>query len=216
MSAVTHPSTEYPTRRVPVQERSRARFEAILEAAAAVAVEQGVDALNTRSIAEHADLSVSSIYQYFASVDEVVFELIARDMEEMDQQFAADLGALPEITLANVVETVMRSFVTVYRRRPAFVEIWLRGRTTAAIRTYGREHHVRIAAQLREFLDALGLLVPDAPQEAGVMAVEIGDRCFQLAFEHQLEGDEFLIAEGIKLLTGYLELYAAERGLPHA
>lgn len=208
MSVVTPSTAESSGRRVPVQERSRARVELILEAAAGVAVEQGVDALNTRSIAQHAGLSVSSIYQYFASVDEIVFELIARDMEEMDNQFAADLGALPEYTLSKVVETVMRAFVTVYRRRPAFVEIWLRGRTTAAVQAYGREHHVRIAAQLRTFLDDLGLLVPDAPQEAGVMAVELGDRCFQLAFEHDLQGNDLLIEEGIKLLSSYLERYA--------
>ena len=209
MPVVTPFSAETPSRRIPVQERSRARVETILEAAAGVAVEQGVDALNTRSIARHAGLSVSSIYQYFASVDEIVFELIARDMEEMDNQFAADLGALPEYTMSSVVETVMRAFVTVYRRRPAFVEIWLRGRTTAAVQAYGREHHVRIAAQLRTFLDDLGLLAADAPQEAGVLAVEIGDRCFQLAFEHQIKGDDFLIEEGIKLISAYLERYAA-------
>ncbi|MGN6160874.1 MAG: TetR/AcrR family transcriptional regulator [Marmoricola sp.] len=209
MSVVTPSPAEPSNRRVPVQERSRARVEAILEAAARVAVEQGVDALNTRSIAHDAGLSVSSIYQYFASVDEIVFELIARDMEEMDNQFATDLGALPEYTLSGVVETVMRAFVTVYRRRPAFVEIWLRGRTTAAVQAYGREHHVRIAAQLRTFLDDLGLLVPGAPQEAGLLAVEIGDRCFQLAFEHQLAGDDFLIEEGIKLISAYLERYAS-------
>jgi len=181
----------------------------ILEAAAAVAVEQGVDALNTRSIAHHAELSVSSIYQYFASVDEIIFELVARDMEEMDAQFAADLGAMPEYTLSGVIETVMRAFVTVYRRRPAFVEIWLRGRTTVAVQAYGREHHVRIAAQLRAFLDDLGLLAQGAPQEAGLLAVEIGDRCFQLAFEHTLTGDDFLIEEGIKLISAYLERYAS-------
>lgn len=209
MPVVTQPEIDTPHRRVPVQERSRARFEAILEAAAAVAVEQGVDALNTRSIAEYAGVSVSSIYQYFASVDEVVFELIARDMEEMDVQFATDLGELPEFTVVGVVETVMRSFVTVYRRRPAFVEIWLRGRTTAAVQAYGREHHVRIATQLRTFFDDLGLLVPEAPQDAGVMAVEIGDRCFQLAFEHSITGDDFLIDEGIKLIGGYLDKYSA-------
>lgn len=206
--SVTAPSTES-HRRVPVQERSRARVATILEAAAAVAVEQGVDALNTRSIAEYADLSVSSIYQYFASVDEVMLELIARDMEEMDAQFAADLGALSEFTLDSVVETVMRAFVTVYRRRPAFVEIWLRGRATPGIQAHAHEHRVRIAEQLREFLDGLGLLVPDAPQEAGVLVIEIGNRCFQLAFEHEINGDDFIIEEAIKMIGGYLRQYAA-------
>jgi hypothetical protein len=40
------------------------------------------------------------------------------------------------------------------------------------------------------------------------LAIEVGDRVFQLAFEHDLRGDELVIDEGIELLTGYLDRHA--------
>jgi hypothetical protein len=46
-----------------------------------------------------------------------------------------------------------------------------------------------------------------APQ-VGQLAVEVGDRVFQLAFEHDLRGDELVIDEGIELITGYLDRHA--------
>ena len=56
---------------------------------------------------------------------------------------------------------------------------------------------------------AEGLAGPDLPETAAVLAVELGDRVFQLAFEHDVEGDEAIIEEGITLLTSYLERYEA-------
>ena len=77
----------------------------------------------------------------------------------------------------------MRAYVTVYARRPSFVEIWLRGRTNAAVHDYGRQHNRRTAAELLEFAIAAGLARPDTPLAATELAVEIGDRVFQLAYE---------------------------------
>jgi hypothetical protein len=48
------------------------------------------------------------------------------------------------------------------------------------------------------------------------LAVEVGDRIFQLAFEDADEGDPDLVEEGIVLVTGYLERYATATGLGEA
>jgi hypothetical protein len=42
-----------------------------------------------------------------------------------------------------------------------------------------------------------------------VLAVEVGDRVFQLAYEHHRAGDPALVEEGIVLMSAYLERYAA-------
>jgi hypothetical protein len=109
--------------------------------------------------------------------------------------------------VAALVEVSMRSFVKVYLRRRAFVEIYLRGRTNPALHAYGREHNRRIALTLRDLALADGLAREDLPELAAVLAVELGDRVFQLAFEHQDTGDEAIIEEGIVLLTSYLQRY---------
>ena len=202
-----------PKRRVPTQERSRRRVEEILDAAARLVVERGVEALGTRDIAQAADVPVASLYQYFAAKEDVLLALAERDMAEMDEQVVADLDRLDVLTVATLVRSVMESFVAVYHRRPAFVEIYLRGRSNAAVARFGREHNARVAAMLRDFAIDTGLARPDLPALAPELAVEIGDRVFQLAFEHDRRGDDVLVEEGIAMVTAYLERYATPAGL---
>ena len=118
---------------MPRQERSRRRVEGLLDAAARIVVERGVDALTTRDIAEAADAPVASLYQYFNDKEDVLLALAQRDMDEMDAQVAEDLAGLKVLSVESLVRTTMNAFVSVYRRRPAFVEIYLRGRTNQAV-----------------------------------------------------------------------------------
>ena len=213
MASVTPNESVAVKRRVPTQLRSRKRVERILDASSRIVVERGVDALTTRAVSDLAEVPVASIYQYFADKDAILLALVQRDTEEMDEQVRADLGRLELLSLQTIVETTMRAYVAVYHRRPSFVEIWLRGRTNAAVRDYGRRHNERTAAEVLEFAIAAGLTRPDTPLAAAVLAVEIGDRVFQLAFEKDLRGDEFLIEEGIALVTAYLRGYATKAGI---
>ena len=202
-----------PVRRVPRQERSRRRVEDLLDAAARLVVERGVEALTTREIAEAAGAPVASLYQYFADKEDVLLALAQRDMDEMDTQVAADLAALDALSMATLVSTTMAAYVEVYRRRPAFVEIYLRGRTNVAVHRFGREHNARTATMLRDFAVEAGLAEPDLSLDVAVLAVEVGDRVFQLAFERDAAGDPEVIEEGITMVTSYLERYATPAGL---
>ncbi len=212
MTTVPHSEGVQRKRRVPQQSRSRERVERILDAAATLVVEQGVDALSTRGIAETAGIPVASLYQYFADKDEILLALVERDIEAMDAQIAADLADLDVVSISAMVSTTMGAFVKIYHHSPAFVVIWLRGRTNAAVKEFGRAHNRQIARELYEFAEELGLLAPEAQPLYAELAVEMGDRLFQLAFEEQDEGDPLIIDEAIKLVTLYLETYANESG----
>jgi AcrR family transcriptional regulator len=196
-------------RREPTQRRSRQRVEQILDAAAGVIIEHGVEKLSTRTIAARAGVPVASLYQYFADKDEIILALVQRDTAEMDEQVAEAVASLDRLTVRSLVEATMRAFVAVYHRRPAFVVIWWRGRTNAAVYRYCREHNRRIAKQLYDFAMAAGLMPASTEPIVAELAVEVGDRLFQLAFECELRGDSRIIAEGIELVTGYLERYAS-------
>ena len=200
-------------RRVPSQQRSRRRVEAILDATERLVLTEGVEALTTRAIATEAGVPVASLYQYFGDKEAVLLALAGRDMEEMDAQVAADLAALPVLSVSTVVSTAMNAFVTVYRRRPAFVEIYLRGRTNVAVSRFGRAHNVRVADALRAFALDRGLCRDDLTLDAATLAVEVGDRVFQLAYETDPHGDPVLVEEGITMMTAYLERYATPAGL---
>ena len=200
-------------RRVPTQERARLRVGRILDAAAQIVVRDGVDGVTTRAVAHVADMPVATLYQYFADRDAVLLSLVERDMDEMDQQVRADLAELDRLSVRSLVDTTMRAYLKVYHRRPAFVVIWMRGRTNAAIYDYGREHNRRTAAELVGLAEHLGLAGPRMTPTVAELAVEVGDRVFQLAFERDLQGDPFLIGEGIDMMVAYLERYATPAGI---
>jgi AcrR family transcriptional regulator len=199
-------------RRSPTQQRSRERVTNILEAAAALIVEGGVDALSTRSIAARAAVPVASVYQYFRDRDEIILTLVQRDTREMDEQVAAAMSALEQPTIRSLVTATMRAFVSVYHRRPAFVMIWWRGRTNPAVVDFCRAHNREIARTLHEYATTAGLVTREATLTVAELAVEVGDRVFQVAFERDAHGDEWAIEQGIELVTSYLERFAPGGG----
>lgn len=90
-------------RKTPIQERSRATVEVIVEAAARILFREGADALSTNRIAEVAGVSVGSLYQYFPNREAIVTALIERLSDVIGTAF----GALPaiggEVPLAGLI-----------------------------------------------------------------------------------------------------------------
>lgn len=83
-------------RKRPKQTRAQHTVAAILEAAARILEEQGLEATNTNAIAALAGISVGSLYQYFGSKDAILAEL-ARSTElatanELEHASAAMAG----------------------------------------------------------------------------------------------------------------------------
>jgi AcrR family transcriptional regulator len=200
-------------RRAPVQRRSRERVQRILDAAAELIVRDGVTALSTRTIAERAGVPVASLYQYFADRDEILLALVERDAAEMDVAVVEAVGALETVSVRTIVTATMRAFLTIYHQRPAFVVIYWRGRTNPVVHDFCRAHNKRIAADLFAFAQGLGMARPGTDLKIVELAVEVGDKVFQIAFEHDLRGDERVIAEGIELVVGYLERHATPAGI---
>jgi AcrR family transcriptional regulator len=98
-----------PFRRLPQQERGQRRVDRILDAAAEVIAEVGVDGASTNAIAARAHTSVGSLYQFFPNKDAVVHALAAR--------YAAQFEQLKERTMAPEVadrplDAMMRGIIT--------------------------------------------------------------------------------------------------------
>lgn len=68
-------------RKFPRQERSRRTVERILDAAARIFHEQGYAGATTNDIADEADVSVGSLYQYFPNKDALLVALTKRHIE---------------------------------------------------------------------------------------------------------------------------------------
>lgn len=83
-------------RKAPVQRRSAATVEALVEAAARILEREGLDAYTTNAVAARAGVSIGSLYQYFPGKDALTVALMQREtqrfVEDMDRAMAEPDG----------------------------------------------------------------------------------------------------------------------------
>gem|GEM_PF-960264 len=86
-------------RKRPSQQRSRATYDAILEAATRVFASEAM-AATTNRIADEAGVSVGSLYQYFSDKYEILAELANRHVSAARESFALCLADIVERELS--------------------------------------------------------------------------------------------------------------------
>lgn len=107
-------------RRVPVQARSRKRYAAIVDSAAELFADKGFDATTIDAIAEGAETSVGSLYQFFPNKLEV-FRAVADDaLGRAAEAFAAMLGGeLDPARWRELIGTIIDTFDTMHCEHPS-------------------------------------------------------------------------------------------------
>lgn len=85
--------TPFQPKKVPLQARSRATYDSLLDAAARLLEQRGYAALTTNHVAELAGVAIGSLYEYFPSKEVIVAELVRRTMAELAQEIADSFRA---------------------------------------------------------------------------------------------------------------------------
>lgn len=196
-----------------MQRRSRERVERILRAAEQLVVARGVEALSTREVALRADIPVATLYQYFADRDAIISALIERHVGSMDRRIAAALGSLQSYSVRSVVETTVQAYRAAYRERPSYVVLWFQGRLSADIAVYIRERDDLLADEFHRFATKAGVLRADVDPLVLRLCFEIADRFLEVAYRHDLGGEDRVVEEGVAMIVAHLERYATPAGV---
>lgn len=99
-------------RKQPLQARARVTVDAILEAAAHILRSQGYDAFNTNRVAEHAGVSIGSLYQYFPNKGSLLQALRERHAQAMFEQLMAQVPSAHssiEVLIDQMVSGLLRA-----------------------------------------------------------------------------------------------------------
>jgi AcrR family transcriptional regulator len=200
-------------RRIPVQRRSRERVERVLRAAEELVVSSGVEALTTRGVAERAQIPVATLYQYFADREAIISALIERHVLSMDERIGAALQGLDRYSVRSIVETTVTAYRADYRERPSYVVLWFQGRLSADIARFIRERDDLLADAFHRFATELGLLRPGTDPVVIRLCFELADRFLEMAYRHELGGDDRVVKEGIEMIIAHLERYATPAGV---
>lgn len=191
-------------RRRPVQQRSAARVERMLESCATLIDEVGYDGVTTTLIAERAGVAVGSLYQFFPDKRAVVQALTQRNLDRFMETIGARLAAATLEHWWDAVDLVFDAYVEMYRQVPGFTRIRFGDVVDLRLMDEHRDNNTVIADRLAELLaDRFDLPLAELRLPISV-SVEIADGILNLAFRRKLFTEDEVIAEAKRVVRGYL------------
>jgi len=98
--------------RKPQQERAKAKYDAILQAAIRVLVEEGYADASTVKIAQAAGVSVGTVYAYFADKDEIFSTYVDTRIREILAAIASNVSMSGYATVEEGIRDVIGAAVT--------------------------------------------------------------------------------------------------------
>lgn len=112
-------------RRVPSQQRSRERLERILGAASTLIAEKGSDLIKMSEVADLAEISIGSLYQYFPDKGAIIC-VLAENYNAISRQCIKD--ALKNVEdlhgLRNAYSALVDQYYDMFLAEPVMRDIW--------------------------------------------------------------------------------------------
>lgn len=198
-------------RRIPTQERSRRRYDAIVDAAGQLFAEQGFDGTTMDAIAARAETSIGSVYQFFGDKVDVFRAVAERCLENSRTVFAELIAGAADATWEEALDRAVDAFYELQERVPAYRAIWTN------LQLYG-EYAEADEALVREIVDGtaglLTLWVPDQGPEkrkliAKMSVSTISSMLIFTARESQADA-RAMVKETKRMLRAYYRLYLPE------
>ncbi|WP_078309296.1 MULTISPECIES: TetR/AcrR family transcriptional regulator [unclassified Mycobacterium] len=110
-------------RKQPRQQRSERTRERILEAAIAVFTQYGYGRGTTNRIAQWADISIGSLYQYYPNKDAIVVELAARHLDAGIAAANERRRAGPAESTEDAMRSIVAAAVSNHLQDPEFLRV---------------------------------------------------------------------------------------------
>lgn len=154
-------------RLVPVQKRSRDRFELILASAVEIMAEKGSDALKMSDLVERTGIGFGSLYQYFPDKTAVIgtlaerYNLLGRDCVTKSLSRLTGMARLHDV-LCDITDSYYQFFID----EPAVRHIWQATQADRALQALDEEEGIILTTLLFEALK------PHAPDRTDTQMVE--------------------------------------------
>jgi AcrR family transcriptional regulator len=111
------------SRRTPQQERGERRLAQLLEAAASLMVETGYEAATMTEIAERANASIGTLYQYFPDKEAIVRALRQQYVDEFEVLWVPLKAESSKLSLRQLVDRFFDIIIDYFEKRPAYFPV---------------------------------------------------------------------------------------------
>lgn len=112
-------------RKIPRQPRARQTVNFILDAAAYILAERGLDGFTTNHVADRAGVNISSLYQYFPNKLAILEALQARHMAAPDDNYEKWLERARNAPLEDVVRSLVDVAIEMHAGNPEIHKLFL-------------------------------------------------------------------------------------------
>lgn len=191
----------------PVQQRSAERIALLLDAAASLIDQDGIDGLTTSDVATTSGSSVGVVYRYFTDIQSLLRALAARNMDKFTDAIFSSMDEEPaEWTTA--LDKVIDAYVTLMRDEPGFRALRFGDVIDERFLKPDRSNNTVLAEQFTELLVARYNLSPSAELSFDLeVLVEIADSILHRAFLYDPKGDERFITKLRSMVREYMGKY---------
>jgi AcrR family transcriptional regulator len=193
-----------PLRRVPVQGRSVARVNRMLDACAQLVDEVGYDGLTTTLLAERAGVAIGSVYQFFPDKRAIVQALTLRNLEAYLNRLGSRLSQEQSTHWWGAVDAAIDEYIAMYRTTPGFRTLHFGDVVDVHLLDDERDNNAVIAARIAALLKERYELADDRTEFALGIAVEAADALIKMAFRRSPNGDVAVLDEARALIKDYL------------
>ena len=188
----------------PVQQRSTQRVTLLLDAAAALIDETGIDGLTTSGVAARAESSVGVVYRYFPNIQSLLRALAARNMQRFTESIFNTIGS-DSLEWRQTLDVAIDAFIEFNRTEPGFRSL----RFGDIIDDRFLEPEFSNNGVLsRAFVGLLAEKYGFQPDEKILfdleVVVEVTDALLQRAFIADKQGDPAFIAAARTIANDYL------------
>jgi AcrR family transcriptional regulator len=193
-----------PLRRVPVQGRSVARVNRMLDACAELVDDVGYDGLTTTLLAERAGVAIGSVYQFFPDKRAIVQALTLRNLEAYLHRLATRLAEDKDSDWWGAVDAAIDEYIAMHRTTPGFRTLHFGDVVDVHLLDDERDNNAVIANRLAALLHERYDLSGERIEFALSIAVEAADALIKMAFRRDPEGDGAVLDEAKALIKEYL------------
>ncbi len=184
-------ATTLTVRTEPVQQRSTERITNLLDSAAALIDQHGIDGLTTSDVATSSGSSVGVVYRYFPNIQSLLRALAARNFD----RFIANIENVPVLhgkDWGAAADAIIDAYCALARTEPGFRAVHFG--EVIDDRFIQTEAAPTISRRFFDLLGVFGFAPSDELSFEVEVIVEIGDALLHRAFQYEPDGDDRFIS----------------------
>ncbi|MDI2097911.1 TetR/AcrR family transcriptional regulator [Ruicaihuangia caeni] len=193
-------------RNEPVQARSAARLDALLDAAAAVVDEIGYERLTTAMVAEGAGASIGTVYRYFPDRIAVLQALSQRNHDRLLARLDAVLADEGHGDWDEALTAVFDALADAFRTEPSFASLRVGDVLDLRPPAHDATAYDRIADEtLDRIASSFGLTISDDARFDFHVCLALADALLGRAFARDPKGDKRHLEAGRTLMSAAMQ-----------